>query len=108
MSDSPLVGAGGEVLLDQLQDATARGAPLAQVGQRLLVRLVFSLLGEHFRVADDLVQRRAQIVKKLRREAGAWSGRHQPAHETAFRPGAGDSSASIFARRRGSSMGFVS
>ena len=64
-----------------------------------LVAAVLDLLQEHLAVADDVAQRRPQLMAGMSED-----GEIAVAHAEACRP----SSASIFPRSRASSMGLVS
>jgi hypothetical protein len=88
---------GGEVLVEQRQHAAARRADAAEVRHHFMALLRLGVLGEHLRVADDLVQRSAKVVQQLGRCRG-----HVCSASRSLRR------ASILPSRRGSSIGFVS
>ncbi len=51
-----------EDVADQLQQVFAGGVDLAEVGQEVVLADVFAFLLQQFRVTDDRVQRRAQLM----------------------------------------------
>ena len=87
---------GGECSTNVAQNLTRRGQGLLKGLALTDLVVAFGVLEQHLGIADDVVDRRAQIVTE-RRDGIGWLC-HAPSA----------SKASIFERRRGSSMGFVS
>jgi len=104
----------GEVLSGlAVEHAVTRSGDLLEVGGEAFPPLAGSFLGQHFGVADDVIERAAQVVQKPRRDVRSGDCGHRlgfrmrcHAHSTGSSDGA--SNASILASRRGSSIGFVS
>ena len=65
-----------EHAVDQLEEVLAGGVDLLEVGDEGLLRQVLGLLLEHLAVADDRVERRAQLVRHVRHELRLVPARH--------------------------------
>ena len=52
----------GDIIVDEGQELVAGGVDFLQVGDVGVQAQVFSFLLQHFAVADDLVERRAEVV----------------------------------------------
>src|SRR5262249_59421440 len=83
-------------LVEQGQELAGVGPELGEPRGQLGLAAVGELFEEQLGVADDVIQRRAELVAKLRRRVDA--------HAPAARP----SSASIFSTSRAKSTGLVS
>ena len=94
----------------------AGGVDLLQIGHEVVLALLLRLLDQHLGVADDVIERRAQIVDQARwqRVPGRFAGWElRFGHDVGFPVEAISltrplKSASILPSRRGSSMGLVS
>ena len=99
-----------KVIADKREQLLAGGMGLPQVRHEAVLALLLRLLQQHLGVADDLIQRRAQVVEQTRRQRVP-GGMFGLGHDVTFfaeaiaRP---LKSASIFPSRRGSSTGLVS
>ena len=87
------------LLVEQREQPPAGVADPREIRHRLEALLRLRILGQDLGVADDLVQRTAQVMQKLWRDGRGHGSRSLPP---------GRSNASIFASSRGSSIGFVS
>ena len=99
---SAFLGAGHEVLIDDLEHAPSGGADLLKIAGRAVPLRRF--LRQHLRVADDLIESRSKVVKERRGEVEfSRSGAHGIRSSAAT-----CSRLSIFPRRRDRSIGLVS
>ena len=99
-----------KVVVDEREQLLAGGMGLLQIRQKAVLALLLRLLQEQLGVADDLIQRRAQIVDQGRRERvrgwkrGVGHDAGSPVEAIALPL----KSASILPSRRASSTGLVS
>ena len=104
-----------KIVVDQRQQLLAGRMGFLQIRHEVVLALLLRLLHQHLGIADDQIQRRAQVVDQARwqRVPGRFAGRKIAVRSQCWLPGGSHrrpplKSASILASRRGSSTGLVS
>jgi hypothetical protein len=98
--------------IDHLRKMVSRAMDFLQIGNELLLTARLGVFLQHFAVTDDLIQRRAQFVAKMRKRVmgsrrggrSTWLFDRRITHmESRF-----CNCAAIFSSNRGNSIGLVS